>query len=320
MCGAATSPSPTATARPRCATPPSSIPRGTITALVGVNGSGKSTLFKAIMGFVPAARGARSASSGSTVREALKRNLVAYVPQAEEVDWAFPVLVEDVVMMGRYGHMGFLRRARAADRAAVDAALARVGMAEYRHRQIGELSGGQQQARLPRPGAGAGRPGHPARRALHRRRRQHRGADHRAPARPARRGPGDAGLDPQPRLGARVLRPRRPGQGHRPRLRPDRRRLHRATTSSTPSAACCATSRSSGGAPARRRRPAPRSDLHRRRAAAGPLRRAATAEREPTTGRAVSAPARALLLRLHDQRHVGLGAGRRRSARSCRRT
>jgi manganese/iron transport system ATP-binding protein len=59
------------------------------------------------------------------------------------VDWSFPVLVEDVVMMGRYGHMGFLRRPTAADRAAVDQALARVNMQDFRHRQIGELSGGQ---------------------------------------------------------------------------------------------------------------------------------------------------------------------------------
>ena len=117
-------------------------PQGTITALVGVNGAGKSTLFKAIMGFVPLAAG-RITLLGLPVAEALRRNLVAYVPQAEEVDWSFPVLVEDVVMMGRYGHMGFLRRPRAADRAAVDAALARVGMADLRHRQIGELSGGQ---------------------------------------------------------------------------------------------------------------------------------------------------------------------------------
>ncbi len=118
------------------------IPRGTVTALVGVNGAGKSTLFKAIMGFVPTARG-EIRLLGRTVKEALRENLVAYVPQSEEVDWAFPVLVEDVVMMGRYGHMGFLRRARPADRAAVDTALARVGMSDYRHRQIGELSGGQ---------------------------------------------------------------------------------------------------------------------------------------------------------------------------------
>ncbi|WP_151719485.1 manganese/iron ABC transporter ATP-binding protein [Gemmobacter serpentinus] len=118
------------------------IPKGTVTALVGVNGAGKSTLFKAIMGFVPVARG-EIRLLGLTVREALKQNLVAYVPQAEEVDWSFPVLVEDVVMMGRYGHMGFLRRPAPTDHAAVDRALARVNMQDYRHRQIGELSGGQ---------------------------------------------------------------------------------------------------------------------------------------------------------------------------------
>ncbi|MEW5963862.1 MAG: manganese/iron ABC transporter ATP-binding protein [Pseudomonadota bacterium] len=115
---------------------------GTIAGLVGVNGSGKSTLFKAIMGFVrPSAGEVRIA--GLSVAEALKRNLVAYVPQGEEVDWSFPVLVENVVMMGRYGRMGFLRIPSAADRAHVDAALERVGMSAYRKRQIGELSGGQ---------------------------------------------------------------------------------------------------------------------------------------------------------------------------------
>lgn len=118
------------------------IPTGTITALVGVNGAGKSTLFKAIMGFVPAARGEISVL-GMPVREALRRNIVAYVPQSEEVDWTFPVLVEDVVIMGRYGHMGFFRRPKPADHAAVTEALARVNMSDYRHRQIGELSGGQ---------------------------------------------------------------------------------------------------------------------------------------------------------------------------------
>ncbi|GGL57916.1 manganese/iron ABC transporter ATP-binding protein [Wenxinia marina] len=118
------------------------IPRGTIAALVGVNGAGKSTLFKAIMGFVPAS-GGEITLLGRTVREALRANIVSYVPQAEEVDWTFPVLVEDVVMMGRYGHMGFLRRPGDADRAAVAAALERVGMADFRRRQIGELSGGQ---------------------------------------------------------------------------------------------------------------------------------------------------------------------------------
>jgi manganese/iron transport system ATP-binding protein len=118
------------------------IPRGTVTALVGVNGAGKSTLFKAIMGFVPVAQG-DIRLLGMSIKEALHQNLVAYVPQSEEVDWSFPVLVEDVVMMGRYGHMGFLRRPSKADHAAVEAALARVNMLDYRQRQIGELSGGQ---------------------------------------------------------------------------------------------------------------------------------------------------------------------------------
>jgi manganese/iron transport system ATP-binding protein len=94
------------------------------------------------MGFVRLARGDISVL-GMPVAQALKQNLVAYVPQAEEVDWNFPVLVEDVVMMGRYGHMGMMRIAKAADREAVDKALARVGMTDYRKRQIGELSGGQ---------------------------------------------------------------------------------------------------------------------------------------------------------------------------------
>lgn len=116
--------------------------RPSICALVGVNGSGKSSLFKALMGFVPVG-GGRILIAGLAVREALRRGLVAYVPQSEEVDWNFPVLVEDVVMMGRYGHMGLLRIPRAADRAAVDLALERVGMAGLRKRQIGELSGGQ---------------------------------------------------------------------------------------------------------------------------------------------------------------------------------
>ncbi|MEJ6640844.1 MAG: manganese/iron ABC transporter ATP-binding protein [Octadecabacter sp.] len=118
------------------------IPRGTIAALVGVNGAGKSTLFKAIMGFLPAAAG-EIGVLGQTVRQAIKAGIVAYVPQAEEVDWSFPVLVSDVVMMGRYGHMGMLRRPKAADHAAVENALIRVGMTEFADRQIGELSGGQ---------------------------------------------------------------------------------------------------------------------------------------------------------------------------------
>ena len=118
------------------------IPTGTITGLVGVNGAGKSTIFKAIMGFLPVAKG-EITILGLSVKAALKANLVAYVPQAEEVDWSFPVLVEDVVMMGRYGHMGFFRFPGTVDYAAVNNALARVNMTDYRKRQIGELSGGQ---------------------------------------------------------------------------------------------------------------------------------------------------------------------------------
>lgn len=115
---------------------------GTICGLVGVNGAGKSTLFKAIMGFIKPTSGSVKIM-GQDVRAALKKNLVSYVPQTEDVDWDFPVLVEDVVMMGRYGHMGFLRRPSAADKQAVDDALARVNMSAYRKHQIGELSGGQ---------------------------------------------------------------------------------------------------------------------------------------------------------------------------------
>ncbi|RPH29593.1 manganese/iron ABC transporter ATP-binding protein [Buttiauxella warmboldiae] len=119
-----------------------SVPGGSIAALVGVNGSGKSTLFKAIMGFVRLASG-EIAIQGVSTKRALQQNLVAYVPQSEEVDWSFPVLVEDVVMMGCYGRMGFMRIARERDRQRVTEALERVDMVEYRHRQIGELSGGQ---------------------------------------------------------------------------------------------------------------------------------------------------------------------------------
>ncbi len=118
------------------------LPTSTIAALVGVNGSGKSTLFKSIMGFVPVDEGSVQVL-GMPVAQALKQNQVAYVPQSEEIDWNFPVLVEDVVMMGRYGFMNFLRIPSKKDREIVTESLERVNMAEYRHRQIGELSGGQ---------------------------------------------------------------------------------------------------------------------------------------------------------------------------------
>lgn len=115
---------------------------GTICALVGVNGSGKSTLFKSIMGFVNPTAG-KVRINGLPVREILKQHLVAYVPQAEDVDWAFPVSVWDVAMMGRYGAMNFLRIPRAADKQKVEESLRRVSMWEFKDRQIGELSGGQ---------------------------------------------------------------------------------------------------------------------------------------------------------------------------------
>lgn len=115
---------------------------GSICALVGVNGSGKSTLFKAIMGLLKPAAGTVTIA-GQPVKAALKKNLVAYVPQAEEVDWSFPVSVWDVVLMGRYGYMNFMRTPRAEDRRIAEESLARVGMLEFRERQIGELSGGQ---------------------------------------------------------------------------------------------------------------------------------------------------------------------------------
>ncbi len=115
---------------------------GVICALVGVNGSGKSTLFKTIMGFLKPAKGGVTIA-GMPIAKARKSNIVAYVPQAEEVDWSFPVSVMDVVLMGRYGYMNFLRIARATDKRMAEDSLRRVGMWEFRDRQIGELSGGQ---------------------------------------------------------------------------------------------------------------------------------------------------------------------------------
>lgn len=115
---------------------------GSISGLVGMNGSGKSTLFKAIMGFVKPING-RVFIQGMSMKQAQKQNLVAYIPQSEDVDWNFPINVQDVVMMGRYGYMNFLRIPRTKDRHAVAESLARTDMSEFKFRQIGELSGGQ---------------------------------------------------------------------------------------------------------------------------------------------------------------------------------
>ncbi|GAA3760587.1 metal ABC transporter ATP-binding protein [Salinactinospora qingdaonensis] len=115
---------------------------GRVHALLGTNGSGKSTLFKTVIGMLTPQQGAVRLHGMSPAR-ARKQGLVGYVPQAEQVDWSFPVRVADVVMMGRYGHMGPMRRPRRADRQAVAEALERTDLTGLAHRQIGALSGGQ---------------------------------------------------------------------------------------------------------------------------------------------------------------------------------
>jgi ABC-type Mn2+/Zn2+ transport system ATPase subunit len=118
------------------------VPNGASVAVVGPNGAGKSTLFKAIVGLLPLQRG-RILIHG--LPQGDHQDCVAYVPQREEVDWRFPVTVREVVMMGRYGQRGWFRRPSAADRAAVDRALAELGITSLGPQPIGDLSGGQQQ-------------------------------------------------------------------------------------------------------------------------------------------------------------------------------
>jgi manganese/iron transport system ATP-binding protein len=115
---------------------------GRICGLIGMNGSGKSTLFKCIMGLLKPSYG-NILIGGVDIRSSFPKNRIAYVPQSEEVDWDFPILVEEVVMMGRFGHMGFFRRPSSKDYAAVHEALEKVQLAAFKKRQIGELSGGQ---------------------------------------------------------------------------------------------------------------------------------------------------------------------------------
>lgn len=119
-----------------------SLAHGRVCGLVGMNGSGKSTLFKTIMGMIRPDTGTVRIDGGTPIR-ARKTGVIGYVPQSEDVDWAFPLSVRDVVMTGRYGHLGFTRRPRRADHEAVAHALDRVELTELADRQIGQLSGGQ---------------------------------------------------------------------------------------------------------------------------------------------------------------------------------
>ena len=117
-----------------------SIEAGTLTSVVGPNGAGKSTLLKVIAGLLPARTGTAVVLGEAPGVEARR---IAYVPQAELVDWQFPVSVTDVVAMGRYARLPLVRRLPRHDREVVGDALGRVGMSAFADRQIGRLSGGQ---------------------------------------------------------------------------------------------------------------------------------------------------------------------------------
>lgn len=118
------------------------ISRPSLVGILGPNGAGKSTLIKAILGLTPMVSGQVSVL-GRPVRQA--RRIIGYVPQRESVDWEFPVSVLDVVLMGTYGRLGWIRRPGRRDREWARECLARVGIADLAGRQIGQLSGGQQQ-------------------------------------------------------------------------------------------------------------------------------------------------------------------------------
>ncbi|MCK8815994.1 metal ABC transporter ATP-binding protein [Natroniella sulfidigena] len=115
---------------------------GSKVGIIGPNGAGKSTLMKAIVGLLTLDQGRVEVLGGSIDQN---RKSVAYVPQKEDIDWDFPVSVYDVVMMGRYVHLGWIKRPREQDHQIVTEALKEVGMLEYQNRQVGKLSGGQRQ-------------------------------------------------------------------------------------------------------------------------------------------------------------------------------
>jgi manganese/zinc/iron transport system ATP- binding protein len=118
------------------------VPAGRLVGIVGPNGAGKSTLIKTVMGVVPPSSGWIKVF-GQPFKKALTR--VGYVPQRESVDWDFPVNVMDVVLMGRYGRLGLIRRPSTEDRRIARECLEKVQMLPYAERQIANLSGGQQQ-------------------------------------------------------------------------------------------------------------------------------------------------------------------------------
>lgn len=118
------------------------VPRGVLMGIVGPNGAGKTTLIKAVLGLVPPVSG-RVLVNGRLYTS--RAQTVAYVPQRGTVDWDFPTTVFDVALMGTYGRLGWFRRPGAVERETAQGALARVGMANFAHRQISQLSGGQQQ-------------------------------------------------------------------------------------------------------------------------------------------------------------------------------
>lgn len=118
------------------------VPEGKLIGIIGPNGAGKSTLIKTILGLVPRASGDISIY-GKDYKD--QRTRIGYVPQRGSVDWDFPTSALDVVLMGRYGRIGLLKRPKKADVEMAKAALTKVGMHDYAKRQISQLSGGQQQ-------------------------------------------------------------------------------------------------------------------------------------------------------------------------------